>query len=190
MLSQFQITLAVCGIVVGFLVFFGLGFLSGVWYQTQEQMLPYDDAITLADNQLERERQTSLQEREMTFYSSLTSREGTPEPPLQPRAATAPVPKSERPSPAAAVPANDSVGGGQSPSRRASQQVEPEGGATQGNGAGDREDSLGRGGFPSPRATRVAREGANRTSAPSKNVIDRGVEGAVLQRPSGQFPQS
>ncbi|ETW99815.1 MAG: hypothetical protein ETSY1_13575 [Candidatus Entotheonella factor] len=86
-LSQFQVTLLLCGMVVGFLVCFGLGFLSGVWFQTQEQMMPHDDAITLADDQLERERKTLSQSRspspspsrEMTFYSALTSSDGTPE---------------------------------------------------------------------------------------------------------------
>lgn len=67
-LSQFQVTLAVCGIVVGFLVCFGLGFLSGVWFQTQEHMMPHDDAITLADDQLDRERKAPSPSpgREMT----------------------------------------------------------------------------------------------------------------------------
>ncbi|PON16993.1 hypothetical protein C2W62_15550 [Candidatus Entotheonella serta] len=102
-LSQFQVTLAVCGIVVGFLVCFGLGFLSGVWFQTQEQMLPHDDAITLADNQLDRERKASG--REMTFYSTLTSRDGTSEPELQPRSPATPAVSSEMASPS---PSSDS----------------------------------------------------------------------------------
>ncbi len=78
-LSPFQVTLAVCGMIVGFLACFGLGFLSGVWFQTQEQMLPYDDAITLADNQLKREHMAPSAGQEMTFYSALPSRDGTPE---------------------------------------------------------------------------------------------------------------
>ncbi len=93
-LSQLQVTLAICGIIVGFLVCFGLGFLSGVWFQTQEQMLPHDDAIALADDQLERERKALASGREMTFYSALTSRDGTLEPELKPRAIAAPVGES------------------------------------------------------------------------------------------------
>ncbi len=103
-LSQFQVTLAVCGIVVGFLVCFGLGFLSGVWFQTQEHMMPHDDAITLADDQLDRERKAPSPSpgREMTFYSTLTtSRDGTPEPKSQPRTVAAPAPQPEGPRQAA-----------------------------------------------------------------------------------------
>lgn len=108
-LSQFQVTLAICGIVVGFLVCFGLGFLSGVWFQTQEQMLSHDDAITLADDQLDRERKTA--EREMTFYSSLTSRDGTVAPELRPRAITASVPPAQHPSRSTTAPAGSSTAG-------------------------------------------------------------------------------
>lgn len=102
-LSPLQVTLAMCGIVVGFLACFGLGFLSGVWFQTQEQMMPHDDAITLADNQLERERMASSSKQEMTFYSALPSRDGTPEslPPSQVDAVAPPAPEAEPP-PAAA----------------------------------------------------------------------------------------
>ena len=108
-LSQFQVTLAVCGIVVGFLVCFGVGFLSGVWFQTQEQMTPHDDAITLADDQLERERKTlsaparAPSERQMTFYSTLTSRDGGAVPKPQRPAAVAP-PSAQPPKPEAVEP--------------------------------------------------------------------------------------
>lgn len=97
-LSQFQVTLAICGIVVGFLVCFGLGFLSGVWFQTQEQIVPHDAAVTLADDQLDREVKASSPDQEMTFYSTLPSRDGTPESQLQPQTTT-PVPQPEHPSP-------------------------------------------------------------------------------------------
>jgi cell division protein FtsN len=91
-LNRFQVTLAVCGVVVGFLLCFGLGFLSGVWFQTQGQMASRDDAIALADGQLDREQTVAPPGREMTFYSALTSREGTPEPtsPLPGAAGTSP----------------------------------------------------------------------------------------------------
>jgi cell division protein FtsN len=79
-LNRFQVTLAVCGIVVGFLLAFGLGFLSGVWFQTQGQMASRDDAVALADGQLDRERPAESPGPEMTFYSALTARDGTPEP--------------------------------------------------------------------------------------------------------------
>jgi len=91
-LSRFQVTLAVCGVVVGFLLCFGLGFLSGVWFQTQGQMASRDHAIALADGQLDREQTVAPPGREMTFYSALTARDGTPEPtpPLQGAAGTSP----------------------------------------------------------------------------------------------------
>lgn len=109
-LSPFQVTLALCGVAVGFLACFGLGFLSGVWFQTQEQMIPHDDAITLADNQLERE-QTSASGQEMTFYSALPSRDGAPAsvPPSQVATAASPVSESEPPT-AALPPAAASSG--------------------------------------------------------------------------------
>jgi cell division protein FtsN len=96
-LSRFQVTLAVCGIVVGFLVCFGLGFLSGVWFQTQEQMVSRDDAIALADGQLDREQTTESTGREMTFYSALTSPDHTPESTLPPRDAPAAELPGQRP---------------------------------------------------------------------------------------------
>ncbi len=100
-LSPFQVTLALCGIVVGFLVCFGFGFLSGVWFQTQEEMLPHDAAITLADDQLERERTALSPGLEMTYHSALTSRDGAPEPKPQPQAVAVPDPKPERQPPPA-----------------------------------------------------------------------------------------
>ncbi len=104
-LSQFQVTLALCGVVVGFLVCFGLGFLSGVWFQTQEQMMPHDDAITLADNQLEREREVAASGQEMTFYSALPSRDGTPESVAPSQAATvSPLPPEPTPPKPASTP--------------------------------------------------------------------------------------
>ena len=107
-LSQFQVTLAICGIVVGFLVCFGLGFLSGVWFQTQEQIVPHDDAVTLAEDQLDREVKASSPDQEMTFYSALPSRDGTPEPQLQPQTTT-PVPQPEHPSPSTVASPTPSV---------------------------------------------------------------------------------
>ncbi len=124
-LSQFQVTLAICGILVGFLVCFGFGFLSGVWFQTQEQMMPHDDAITLADNQLDRERKTPPAGREMTFYSALTSRDA-PESKMQPRVATAPVPQSTRSPLSTVVPAASSATASPSPpSSRVPGQIKP-----------------------------------------------------------------
>jgi cell division protein FtsN len=101
-LSQSQVTLAICGIVVGLLVSFGVGFLSGVWFQTQAQMVTRDDAIALADGQLDREKTVSSPspEQEMTFYSSLTSRDGTADSASPPQAA--PVSKPQEPSSATA----------------------------------------------------------------------------------------
>jgi cell division septation protein DedD len=102
-LSQFQVVLALCGMIVGFLVCFGLGFLFGVWFQAQEQILPHGDAISLADDQLEREGPAASPGREMTFYSALASRDGTPalQPQLQAVAAplSAPNPESQPPDP-------------------------------------------------------------------------------------------
>jgi len=101
-LSRFQVTLAVCGIVVGFLVCFGLGFLSGVWFQTQEEMVSRDNAIALADGQLDREQTAESTGREMTFYSALTSPDGTLEPTPQPRDAPVANPQEQPPATAAA----------------------------------------------------------------------------------------
>jgi cell division protein FtsN len=125
-LSQFQVTLAICGIVIGFLVCFGLGFLSGVWFQTPGQIMPQDDAITLADNQLDREQKTSPGDREMTFYSALPSRDGTPEPELPPRTATAPGPQPERQPPPTVAPDASSASASQSPPPRVPEAVQPE----------------------------------------------------------------
>jgi cell division septation protein DedD len=91
-LTQFQAALALLGVAVGLILFFGLGFLLGIWYQANENIRPNDHAIALAEEQLQREQTPSAPAQEMTFYSTLTTREGEPavlEPP-----ATASVPQA------------------------------------------------------------------------------------------------
>lgn len=100
-LTQFQVALALLGVAVGLVLFFGLGFLVGIWYQANENIRPNDHAIALAEEQLQREQTPKAPAQEMTFYSTLTTREGEPAASTsvaQPPAATAvlvpPVPAS------------------------------------------------------------------------------------------------
>ena len=78
MLTQFQVTLALLSVAVGLILFFGLGFLLGIWYQANENIRPNDHAIALAEEQLQREQTLKAPAKEMTFYSTLTTREGEP----------------------------------------------------------------------------------------------------------------
>jgi cell division protein FtsN len=66
------------GVAVGLVLFFGLGFLVGIWYQANENIRPNDHAIALAEEQLQREQAPKAAAQEMTFYSTLTTREGDP----------------------------------------------------------------------------------------------------------------
>jgi cell division protein FtsN len=77
-LTQFQVALALLGVAVGLILFFGLGFLLGIWYQANENIRPNDHAIALAEEQLQREQTPKEPAQEMTFYSTLTTREGEP----------------------------------------------------------------------------------------------------------------
>lgn len=77
-LTQFQAALALLGVAVGLILFFGLGFLLGIWYQANENIRPNDHAIALAEEQLQREQTPAAPAKEMTFYSTLTTREGEP----------------------------------------------------------------------------------------------------------------
>jgi len=77
-LTQFQVALALLGVAVGLVLFFGLGFLLGIWYQANENIRPNDHAIALAEEQLQREQMPKAPAQEMTFYSTLTTREGEP----------------------------------------------------------------------------------------------------------------
>jgi len=77
-LTQFQVALALLGVAVGLILFFGLGFLLGIWYQANENIRPNDHAIALAEEQLQREQTLKAPAKEMTFYSTLTTREGEP----------------------------------------------------------------------------------------------------------------
>lgn len=77
-LTQFQVALALLGVAVGLVLFFGLGFLVGIWYQANENIRPNDHAIALAEEQLQREQTSKAPANEMTFYSTLTTREGEP----------------------------------------------------------------------------------------------------------------
>ncbi|MDH3602810.1 MAG: SPOR domain-containing protein [Candidatus Tectomicrobia bacterium] len=74
-LTQFQVALALLGVAVGLALFFGLGFLLGIWYQANEDIRPNDRAIALAEEQLQREQTPKAPAKEMTFYSTLTTRE-------------------------------------------------------------------------------------------------------------------
>jgi len=77
-LTQFQVALALLGVAVGLILFFGLGFLLGIWYQANENIRPNDHAIALAEEQLQREQMPKAPAQEMTFYSTLTTREEEP----------------------------------------------------------------------------------------------------------------
>jgi cell division protein FtsN len=89
-LTQFQVALALLGVAVGLVLFFGLGFLVGIWYQANENIRPNDHAIALAEEQLQREQTPKAPAQEMTFYSTLTTREGEPAA-AQPPAVPAPL---------------------------------------------------------------------------------------------------
>lgn len=75
-LTQFQAALALLGVAVCLVLFFGLGFLFGVWYQANEKIRPTDNAIALAEEQLQREPTPAAAEKEITFYSTLTKQDG------------------------------------------------------------------------------------------------------------------
>ena len=99
--------LAACGIGVGFLVCFTLGFISGAWWQTQEQIALQADPAALAESQLDREQASAsaTTAREMTFYNTLMST--TRDAATEPETATQPVTPKPRvtaePSPAPPV---------------------------------------------------------------------------------------
>lgn len=96
-LTQFQVALALLGVAVGLVLFFGLGFLVGVWYQANENIRPNDHAIALAEEQLQREQTPNAPAKEMTFYSTLTTREGEPAAAQSPAMPVPPVPASVPP---------------------------------------------------------------------------------------------
>lgn len=74
-LDQTQVGLLLCFVSVGLVLAFGAGFITGMWYQTNEQMRPLDlkpAAKTTTDNP----------DDQMTFYSTLTSSEPSAVKPL------------------------------------------------------------------------------------------------------------
>ncbi len=98
-LTQFQVVLALLGMAVCLVLFFGLGFLFGVWYQANEHIRPTDNAIALAEEQLQREQAPTSADKEMTFYQTLTKGDGADTSSaavVQPEAKTVPVPVPPR----------------------------------------------------------------------------------------------
>jgi cell division protein FtsN len=93
-LTQFQVALGLLGVAVGLVLFFGLGFLVGIWYQANENIRPNDHAIALAEEQLQREQTPRVPANEMTFYSTLTTREGEPAAAQPPAVPVPPIPAS------------------------------------------------------------------------------------------------
>jgi cell division septation protein DedD len=97
--SQFQVALGLLGVLVCLAVVFGIGFLFGLWYQANEPIMPHDDAVSLAEEQL---KQTALPppQPEMTFYSTLTTPDVSEMPPAADasRAASEPLPQAPEPS--------------------------------------------------------------------------------------------
>lgn len=79
--SQFQVVVGLLGVLVCLLVVFGVGFLFGLWYQANEPIMPRDDAVALAEEQLKQLSGLEPSQPEMTFYSTLTTPE-TSEPPF------------------------------------------------------------------------------------------------------------
>jgi cell division septation protein DedD len=118
-LTQFQVALALLGVAVGLVLFFGLGFLVGIWYQANENIRPNDHAIALAEEQLQREQTPKAPAKEMTFYSTLTTREGEPAAAQSPAMPVPPVPASVPPAlDGAAAPIQASEGQTTLPERR------------------------------------------------------------------------
>lgn len=71
--SQFQVALGLLGVLACLLVVFGVGFLFGLWYQANEPIMPHDDAVALAEEQLKQTDLPPTPQPEMTFYSTLTT---------------------------------------------------------------------------------------------------------------------
>jgi cell division protein FtsN len=87
--SRFQMVVGLLGVLVCLLVVFGIGFLFGLWYQANEPIMPRDEAIALAEEQLKQLPELESSPPEMTFYSTLTTPE-TSEPPFPAESARPP----------------------------------------------------------------------------------------------------
>ncbi len=98
MLSRFQVVLTLCAMAVSLALVFGLGFLLGLWYQANEQIMPPSDAVALAEEQL-KQKPAPASAKEMTFYSTLTEREATPAPPVAPETTVEETAAVEKPPP-------------------------------------------------------------------------------------------
>ena len=125
-LTQFQVALALLGVAVGLVLFFGLGFLVGIWYQANEEIRPNDHAIALAEEQLQREQMPKAPAKEMTFYSTLTTREGKPAAStVTPQPQTVPVEPVATPTVSMSQARNETVGPSQAGEGQAALPAQP-----------------------------------------------------------------